>query len=898
MTATPASTVAAAAHKSSSSLLFQPYRAVGYIASHVPFALQARGGEHFVTTVVGHAYHVYNCKRLNLVFVGHIGSDVSAVACAGRLTFAATGNIIIAKKRDVNVRTYREHAAPVHILLPFGTHLISVDTANVINVFDVASEELFCTIDELPAATFKVSCVFHPSTYLNKILLGSKQGALQLWNIRTRTLVHTFKGWGSGVSCVAQSPVVDVVGIGLESGAIHVHNLRYDESVVSFTQDGGPITAVSFRTDGEPIMASANTSGSVAIWDLESRRLVTVLLAHTKAVASMQFLQSQPLLLTSSADNSLKLWVFDAADGGARILRSREGHSAPPTKIRYHGSSGHDMLSAARDRTLRYTCVIQDERSCELSQGSLQSKANKQQRSVGSLRLPPIVDFDSESTREGDWDTIATCHKNKLWVRTWSFENKVIGKHELKGQGLSKLTPCGQLFRYNMQSGALGAEYGAPAHADTIVGIHVDSVNSFVASASKDTTLKVWSFGGVQRLNVKMKVPLTTTSMCRINNLIAAAGVDFGIRVFDVDAKRAVRGFGGHQGRITDMAWTPDGRWLISASMDLTVRVWDVPSGRMLSWFSTEKAVTSMTMSPNGDFLATTHIDQLGIFLWANRSMFGDVAYKILDSKEIAEGAAPFVSLPVSGRLTDEEKKQAVDYLKAFEVSEDDAVLDESESTFKSPDQISKDLVTLSSLAASRWQNLSKLEHIRQRNKPKEGPKAPPRAPFFLQTKPGLKHEFKPMFDPLAETGAKSKVLNFSEFGVLSAFQRTLLQCNEEDNFDALIELISTMGITAIETEIRSLSADNVGGDSDDPVQFLAMLNFFRFLLTARKNFELCQAYLHLFLTVHTADIARFPQLEPVVAEVQRLHRSTWTELDGMFQHALCMITYFKNPRL
>lgn len=33
--------------------------------------------------------------------------------------------------------------------------------------------------------TFKVTTLMHPSTYLNKVLLGSKQGGLQLWNIRT-----------------------------------------------------------------------------------------------------------------------------------------------------------------------------------------------------------------------------------------------------------------------------------------------------------------------------------------------------------------------------------------------------------------------------------------------------------------------------------------------------------------------------------------------------------------------------------------------------------------------------------------------------------------------------------------------------------------------------------------
>lgn len=37
--------------------------------------------------------------------------------------------------------------------------------------------------------------MMHPSTYLNKVLLGSRQGALQLWNIRTR--------WGHRRHCSA-----------------------------------------------------------------------------------------------------------------------------------------------------------------------------------------------------------------------------------------------------------------------------------------------------------------------------------------------------------------------------------------------------------------------------------------------------------------------------------------------------------------------------------------------------------------------------------------------------------------------------------------------------------------------------------------------------------------------
>jgi len=55
---------------------------------------------------------------------------------------------------------------------------------------------------------------------------------------------------------------------------------------------------------------------------------------HESSIASMAFLQSQPLLITSSGDNTLKIWIFDQADGSARLLRSRSGHSAPPNRVR------------------------------------------------------------------------------------------------------------------------------------------------------------------------------------------------------------------------------------------------------------------------------------------------------------------------------------------------------------------------------------------------------------------------------------------------------------------------------------------------------------------------------------------------------------------------------------
>ena len=57
--------------------------------------------------------------------------------------------------------------------------------------------------------------------------------------------------------------------------------------------------------DGFNTVASASPLGHIAVWDLDRRRLGAVLRnAHNEAVGGMEFLSSQPLLVTSGPGNS------------------------------------------------------------------------------------------------------------------------------------------------------------------------------------------------------------------------------------------------------------------------------------------------------------------------------------------------------------------------------------------------------------------------------------------------------------------------------------------------------------------------------------------------------------------------------------------------------------------
>jgi hypothetical protein len=72
-------------------------------------------------------------------------------------------------------------------------------------------------------------------------------------------------------------------------------------------------------------------------------------------------------------------------------------------------------------------------------------------------------------------------------------------------------------------------------------------------------------------------VPISRMCHHPATGLLAAACDDLVIRMYDVEARRLVRRFRGHADRISDLQLSSDCRWLLSASLDNTVRVWDVP---------------------------------------------------------------------------------------------------------------------------------------------------------------------------------------------------------------------------------------------------------------------------------------------------------------------------------
>lgn len=101
-----------------------------------------------------------------------------------------------------------------------------------------------------------------------------------------------------------------------------------------------------------------------------------------------------------------------------------------------------------------------------------------------------------------------------------------------------------------------------------------------------------------------------------LSGLLATVADDMVLRLFDVVSLRMVRKFEGHTDRITDACFSEDGKWLLSSSMDGSLRIWDVILARQIDAIHVDVSITAFSLSPNMDILATSHVDQNGVYLW------------------------------------------------------------------------------------------------------------------------------------------------------------------------------------------------------------------------------------------------------------------------------------------
>lgn len=272
----------------------------------------------------------------------------------------------------------------------------------------------------------------------------------------------------------------------------------------------------------------------------------------------------------------------------------------------------------------------------------------------------------------------------------------------------------------------------------------------------------------------------------------------------------------------------------------------------------------SLTFSPSGNYLATAHVDRLGIYLWFNKTLYTHISlHPITDEDQVTE------SLPLTG-INQEPLN---------------CLIDDDECAHISKEQI-ENSITMSGLDDTRWQNLLNLDSIKKRNKPLQPKKSLIPAPFFLPTIESIDLQFD-IKSSLIKNDSNNKVI--PETFMQTVFAQQLMKAYTLNDYEQLFKQLKLMNPSTLNYEVRSLS-NEANGNSELMVKFLELINQ---LSQNNNNFELLQSYLGVFLKYNGLNLGQHSDIVNIIEQISS--NNSWKKLENDFLLCLSIVEYMKN---
>lgn len=116
-----------------------------------------------------------------------------------------------------------------------------------------------------------------------------------------------------------------------------------------------------------------------------------------------------------------------------------------------------------------------------------------------------------------------------------------------------------------------------------------------MVTGGADSKLKWWSFGQLNLLTtLDVDAGVSFVVQHLESGLLGVALEDCGAIIVDEGERVILRRFSGHCARITDAAFSPDGRWFLTSAMDRLICTWDIPTGCLVDQFKVSDAIFSI----------------------------------------------------------------------------------------------------------------------------------------------------------------------------------------------------------------------------------------------------------------------------------------------------------------
>ena len=218
-------------------------------------------------------------------------------------------------------------------------------------------------IDSNIPSGFELRHTFHIPEKINRIAwspdgqtiaLPSRSEAIQLWDVNTEEILHTFKG--NFNYCVAWSPDGQKLASGgvfrlsvwdTNSGKLRWRHRTSIKSTKSLAwSPDGQLLALAFASNSSDGIGPSD--GIIEIWNEKTQQILRTLTGHTDDVNSIEWSPNGKFLASGSNDNTVRLWDIETGE----LIHTFVEHFDDVNSVTW-SSNGKIIASGSSDNTIR-----------------------------------------------------------------------------------------------------------------------------------------------------------------------------------------------------------------------------------------------------------------------------------------------------------------------------------------------------------------------------------------------------------------------------------------------------------------------------------------------------------------------------------------------------------------
>ncbi|XP_033757244.1 LOW QUALITY PROTEIN: telomerase protein component 1-like [Pecten maximus] len=355
---------------------------------------------------------------------------------------------------------------------------------------------------------------------------ASHDNSLSIWHVEDGHRVHLLKGHTRRVKSCAADPAGKLVASGSWDCTVKVWEAS--KGSVSCTLNvGSPVNSVSFHPEGQ-LIVTGSWDATIKIWDVFHKKRKAVLRGHSTSVRDVAYSPTGRHIASAALDGDVKIW---AAQSGTQV-GSIQGHAEPINKLIY-SPTGKELITVSDDHKVKVWS--------------------------GHLGLTLL-----KLGEEGGEPIVSICLNPDC-------SNVALGYHT----GIVKVFDVFTGFEL----------WSTQLHTSRVRGLRYSHDGIFLFTGADDCTSKVVRANDGKHVCAMSSHSKPVMCVATVKKYLATGGEDCQCYVYPTvwtkggkcpKMVKSVACLGNHTGAVTSCAFSPNERQLATASRDMSVMIWEL----------------------------------------------------------------------------------------------------------------------------------------------------------------------------------------------------------------------------------------------------------------------------------------------------------------------------------